>query len=490
MSLQLRDYQESTMDLLRQAFIRGANAVMLYLPTGGGKTECAISLLNLTMEKGNKSAMVMDRRVLCDQTSDRLAGYQIDHGVLMAGHWRYRPEKSIQICSVQTLEAREGFPAIKLMIVDEAHSSRKSINNFILQHPEIKVVGLSASPFTKGLGKIYQEVVCGATTKQLVDLKQLVPLRVFISKEIDMDGAKKIGGEWSDAETTSRAIKITGDVVSEWIKKTHEIYGRPVKTIIFTSGVEHGIDLSRKFAEAGYNFISLSYKDDNEFKQEVIKDFNRDDTEIHGLLACDLLTKGYDAPSIMMGISARPFSKSFSSHVQQLGRVMRPYPGKEFATWLDFSGNYLRFLGQWHETYEEGVHTLDDKDKTAKELKKEQKEAAVCPRCKAVWPKNSDTCSHCGMVRERKNKVEAVAGEMQELHGQKAEKYSSEYKEQFYHGLIGYLRSCGKNENRAYHLYKEKFGIYPTWKKVAGVHTIEQENWVRRANLKWAKSKL
>lgn len=477
------------MSKLRQAFASGLNAVMLYLPTGGGKTECSISLLDMARQKGNRSAMVMDRRILCDQTSARLTKYDIDHGVLMSGHWRYRPEKDIQICSVQTLEAREGFPAIKLMVVDEAHSSRKSINNFILKHPEIKVVGLSASPFTKGLGKIYQGVVCGATTKQLVELKQLVPLRVFISKEIDMEGVKKIGGEWSDGETTSRAIKITGDVVSEWVKKTHEIFGGPVKTIIFTAGVEHGIDLSRKFAEAGYNFISISYKDDNEYKDEVIKDFHRDDTEIHGILACDILTKGFDCPSVLMGVSARPFSKSYSSHVQQLGRVMRPNEGKEFAVWLDFSGNYLRFLDQWQDTYEVGVHSLDDKDKPVKEPKKSEKEAASCPRCHAVWPQDSDTCAHCGMVRTRKSKVEAVAGEMSELHGQKKDKYTSEYKEAFYHGLIGHLRQGGKNEGRAYHLYKEKFGVYPTWKKEAIEPTIEIMNWVHRANIKFAKSR-
>ena len=102
--LQLRGYQEDALNKLRASFANGHRAVMFYLPTGGGKTECAISLLDLADKKGNKSAMVMDRRILCDQTSKRLGKYNIDHGVLMAGHWRYRPEKPIQICSVQTLE--------------------------------------------------------------------------------------------------------------------------------------------------------------------------------------------------------------------------------------------------------------------------------------------------------------------------------------------------------------------------------------------------
>ena len=167
----------------------------------------------------------------------------------------------------------------------------------------------------------------------------LVPLRVFIAKEIDMSGAKKVAGEWSQAETSKRGMQITGDVVAEWVKMTHEVFGRPRKTIVFCSGVDHGADLARKFAEAGFNFISLSYRDDDDFKKEIIEEFSKPDTEIHGLIATDILTKGFDCVDVMIGVSARPFSKSLSSHIQQMGRVMRSNQddpeSKTFALWLD-----------------------------------------------------------------------------------------------------------------------------------------------------------
>ncbi len=335
MSLLLRDYQESSLVKLREGFIAGHRAQMLYAPTGSGKTETAISLLSATADKGNRVAMVLDRRILCDQTSERLQKYDIDHGVLMAGHWRYRTDRIIQICSAQTLEARGSFPGLKLLIVDEAHCTRKSVAEFIQNNPQVKVIGLSASPFTKGLGSIYTNVVNATTTRELVNSGQLAPLRVFISKEIDMGGAKKVAGEWSQKEATERGIKITGDIVSEWVKKTHEIYGEPKKTIVFCAGVAHGEDLARKFAEAGYNFMSISYKDEDEFKSDVIADFARLGSSIHGLIATDILTKGFDQADIHFGISARPFTKSFSSHVQQLGRVMRPHHEKESAIWID-----------------------------------------------------------------------------------------------------------------------------------------------------------
>ena len=281
-SLSLRPLQAKMIDELREAFRLGHRSIVCYGPCGFGKTELAIHLMESTKGKGNRSAMVLDRIILCDQTSLRLQKYSIDHGVLQSGHWRYRPHEAIQVCSAQTLEARGSLPGMNLMIVDECHAQRKQTIEFIRNHPDIRVIGLSASPFTKGLGKTYSHVVSTTTIKEQVDGGWLAPLRVFIAHEIDMTGAKKVAGEWSQKEATERGIKITGDIVSEWVKKTHEIFGGPRKTIVFCSGVAHGEDLQQKFAEAGYNFVSISYRDDEEFKKDVIDDFAKPDTQIHG----------------------------------------------------------------------------------------------------------------------------------------------------------------------------------------------------------------
>jgi len=458
MGLELRQYQSDTLEALRNGFAMGNRSQILYAPTGAGKTEMAIALLDAVRKKGNKAAMILDRIVLCDQTSQRLNNYDIDHGVLQSGHWRYRPYEHIQVCSAQTLEKRGEFPGLNLLIVDEAHQTRRQTMDFIKNNPDIRVIGLTATPFTKGLAKTYSNVISTVTTKDLVDGNFLVPLRVFISKEIDMSGVKKVAGEWNQLETTKRGMKITGDIVTEWIKKTHEVFGRPRKTIIFCSGVEHGSDLSRKFAEQGFNFISVSYKDDDEFKRDVIEDFAKPDTEIHGLIATDILTKGFDVPDVMIGVSARPFSKSLSSHIQQMGRVMRKADGKEYALWLDHSGNYLRFRADWEDVYENGVKELDDgKEKAKKEPTDKEKEEAKCPVCEHLWPPSSDTCANCGHVRERKNKVVVEAGSLEELTGTMAR----ENKQAWWSQLQWYVAHNGWASGRAAHTYKEKFGVWP-----------------------------
>jgi superfamily II DNA or RNA helicase len=276
--LQLRPYQERAIEALRDGFARGFKSQVLYAPTGAGKTEMAIALLDATKRKLNSCGMIMDRIILCEQTSQRLEKYQIDHGVLMSGHWRYRPYEKIQICSAQTLEKREMFPDFSLAVIDECHTVREKIAEYIRNNPNMRVVGLSATPFTKGMALTYDNIISTVTTQQLMDQGVLVPLKIYVAKEIDMSGAKKVAGEWSQAEATERGLKITGDIVAEWVKKTHEIFGKPEKTIVFCSGVAHGTELSKKFAEQGYNFVSVSYHDTNEEKQEVIREFSKPDS--------------------------------------------------------------------------------------------------------------------------------------------------------------------------------------------------------------------
>ena len=488
--LNLRDYQEAALEKLREKFREGHKAVLLYGPTGSGKGEQAVSLMLNSSEKGKRSAIVMDRRVLCDQTSKRLDKYNIDHGVLMSGHWRYRPDRRIQVCTAQTIEKRGSLMELELLIVDEAHDQRKQIIDYI-KHTNIKAVGLSASPFTAKLGNTYTAVVSATTTKKLVDDGWLAPLRVYIAKQIDMDGAKKVAGEWSDADASERGIKITGDVVAEWVSKTHEIFGRPVKTIVFCSGVAHGQDLAQKFAAAGYNFVSLSYKDDDETKTEAIAEFSKPDSFIHGLIATDILSKGFDVPDTLIGISARPFSKSFSSHVQQMGRVMRSSPGKEFGVWLDFSGNYLRFREKWDDLYENGVNELrEGAEKQMKEPTEQEKKDAKCPKCGHLWPKNTDTCPACGFVLVRRNSVVALPGEMVELDpsAAKKDKFSSEYKERFYQELLGYAKFKNYSDGWAYHKYIEKFGVKPSWKKQAASTSYTTMQWIKSRQIAYAKS--
>ena len=487
MSLKLRDHQAAVIDGLREGFKEGHRTQLLYAPTGFGKTEVAIHLMEAVAAKYKRAAIVLDRLVLVEQTSMRLNKYGLDHGVFQSGHWRYRPYERLQVCSAQTLERRDDFPKVDLLIVDECHIARKQTTDYIHANPEVKVVGLTATPFTKGLGSIYSNVITGATTGWLVDNKWLTPLRVYIAKEIDMTGAKKVAGEWSNDVVTERGLRLVGDIVDEWVTKTTEIFGRPEKTIVFCAGVAHGAALVQKFAERGYNFISISYKDDDEFKKAAIEDFSKPDTQIHGLIATDILTRGFDVPDVKIGVSARPFSKSLSAHVQQMGRVMRSFEGKDYALWLDHSGNYLRFRKEWDKLFTEGVKTLDKiVDKAHKEPTEREKKESKCPECGYLWPARADTCPACGHVRQRKNDVVSIPGTLEEL--LQTNRAKADEKQRFYSELLHIAIQNNYQRGWVSHKYREKFGVWPkNMREEPEIPSYQTVNWVTHRNMAFAK---
>lgn len=488
----LRPYQNNSIEALRNGFRENHIRQILCAATGAGKSVIALSMIESAQLKNSRVLFICERRILVEQFSAHLDTLKLEHGVLMASHWRFRPQYPIQVASAQTLEKMESLPKFDIIFIDEAHAAmRKSVIDMFARFPTTRVIGLTATPFSPKLSPHFTNVVNVITMRELVDDGHLVPFRVFAAKEIDTDGLKTaFDGEFEREGMETRARQITGDVVSDYIRLSTEIYGELRKGIVFTSGIAHGTDLAQKFNEAGVNAVQISSNDDDEYKAEVLKDFKRADSEIKLVLSSEILERGFDQSDIDFVILAKAIKKSFSKYVQMIGRGARPHPGKGFCVIQDHGSNWLRHLSNWESLYSEGVHELssdpDKKDK--KEPTPKEREAAKCHKCGAIWPGNSDTCAHCGATRIRQNNVTVVPGEMKELTSAKADKYSSEYKEKFYQGMIGLFRSQGKNEGRAFFLYKEKFGIEPTWKKQAVEPSIEVANYVRSRNIAYAKS--
>jgi hypothetical protein len=285
-------------------------------------------------------------------------------------------------------------------------------------------------------------------------------------------------------------MKITGDIVAEWYKKTYEVFGKPVKSIVFCAGVAHGRDLEKKFKEAGFNFVSISYKEDDEFKRQTIEEFSKPDSTIQGLIATDILTRGFDVSDVLIGVSARPFSKSLSSHVQQLGRVMRSHEGKEFALWLDHSGNYLRFRNDWDDLYEYGVKELKEGKESARaEPTEKEKRESKCPACSGLWTSSNNICDECGFEKKVQKNVISVAGELQELDSKRNRKSVDSAK--FYGELLYYARYKGYKDGWASHKYKEKFGVFPA-KGLSNElipPSLETSNWIKSKAIAYAKGR-
>ncbi|HQR22812.1 MAG TPA: DEAD/DEAH box helicase family protein, partial [Burkholderiaceae bacterium] len=228
---------------LRKGRGEGHRCQMLMSPTGSGKTYLGMRAISEALKKGRRAMFVCDRRTLINQASETADRYGLDyHSVFMANHWRKNAAPFV-IASAQTL-ARRNWPEVDLIVVDEAHTQMKVWTDYI-QTTKASVIGLSATPFSPGLGKLFTNIVNAATMSQLVAEGILTPLRVLSCTPTDMKGAATAGGEWTDKAVEERGAKIVGDVVSEWMK-----YGENRKTIVFGATIAHCEELCRSFREA------------------------------------------------------------------------------------------------------------------------------------------------------------------------------------------------------------------------------------------------
>lgn len=493
-SLQLRPYQASSVESLRAGFRANHIRQVLAAPTGAGKSRIMEHMIRSAMDKGSRIMFVCERRILVEQFSKHLDNAGISHGVLMAKHWRFRPYEKVQIASAQTLERMASIPLVDIVFIDELHAClRKSIISMIVAHPKLRIVGATATPFHPAIGVHFSNVVSVTTMAKLVEEKFLVPFRVFVAKEIDTKGLKVVAGEWKKDDLEKRGQQIVGDVVADYIRISSDVFGGYRKTICFSCGIAHGAELAQKFQEAGINAIQISSEDDEEYRDEVLKDFAKPDSDIKMLISVAILSRGFDQSDVDYVILARPLKKSFSEHVQMVGRGARIHPGKELCVIQDNSGNWLRFQDDWDKLYNDGVEELSagQDTKPKKEPTDAQKEAAKCPKCSVVWS-GGDTCAHCGHVRVKRNEVQAVAGEMVEINAttRKPEKYSTDFKTEFYAQLLGYAEDRGHNPGSAWHRYKEKFGVGPSMAKPApALPGLVVLNFVKSQNIRKAKAR-
>ena len=240
----LRPYQVESIGDLREQFRQGHTKIVLAAPTGSGKSVMMLEIIQGAEKKGSRSLFICERRILVEQFSRHLDSIGVDHGVLMANHWRFRPHAKVQVASAQTLERMESWPAFDLVFIDELHACmRKSVVAMLKARPGLKVIGATATPFHPAIAEHFTAITSVISMSDLVDNGSLVPFRVFVAKEIDTLGVPVVAGEWKKDELEKRGQQIVGDIVTDYVRISQEVFGGYRKTICFSCGVAHGADL-------------------------------------------------------------------------------------------------------------------------------------------------------------------------------------------------------------------------------------------------------
>lgn len=470
----LRPSQEKAINDLRLAVKDGHKRVMLQAPTGYGKTVVAAAIAESCLRKGTRMIFCVPLLSLIDQTVLRFEEQGITEvGVIQGNHPKTDYSQPIQVASIQTLQKRN-IPEADLIVIDEAHVNYKFVEKWINSDKwkDVPVIGLSASPWSRGLGLRYGKLIIAATLKQLIEEKSLSDFKVYAPSTPDLDGVRTVRGDFHEGDLSSAMDKpqITADIVSTWLK-----LGQNRPTILFAVDRNHARSLQEQFEKVKVNCGYIDGETPPEEREEVRKKFHSGEIKVVSSVNCLTTGLDWDVRCLILG---RP-TKSEILHVQQIGRALRTAPGKDYALILDHAGNHHRlgFVTDIH--YEE---LCENKVKPKKKAEKESdpKKTITCPSCKEVKKSWSPVCSSCGYRYSVVSKVVTAEGELVyfDVNGKQSmvvTPLSQRTRQEWYSGLIKFAKEKDYKPSWASLAYKEKFGEWPNGLKKFPSLTINQE---------------
>ena len=454
-----RPFQVTAHEKLREGRKAGHKNQMLMSPTGSGKTYLGLRVIHEALLRGKRAVFVCDRTTLINQTSAVADRYGLSaHGILQASHWRVNREAPFQIASAQTL-ARRDWPQADVIVIDEAHTQMAVWANYI-NDCQASVVGLSATPFSTGLGKLFTNLVNATTMHDLTQSGVLVPMRVFSCTTANMEGAETAGGEWTDRAAAERGTGIIGDVVSEWLK-----FGEGRKTIVFGATIAHCEELCNAFNQAGVMASIFTADTTPEERESLLREYRKHDSTLRILISVEALAKGFDVPDVGCIVDCRPLRKSLSTAIQMWGRGLRSSPetGKTDCLLLDHSGNILRFAEDYTDLFFNGLGALDAGDKLDRTVRREdaeEKAKKACPSC--GYKPFVGRCMACGHQVSKLANIEVASGVMREVTIGK--KKLADDSRHLWEQVCAYARAHSrpeKQQGRAFHLFRDMTGESP-----------------------------
>ncbi|WP_376690095.1 DEAD/DEAH box helicase [Wenzhouxiangella sp. EGI_FJ10409] len=493
----LRPYQSDAVDALRASLAQGRRAPCLVMPTGSGKTHVAAHLIRACVDKGNRAVFLAPRRELIYQTSEKLAGVDVNHGVLMAGEPRsLYPE--VQVGCIPTMyrrciaDERLPLPKADLVLVDEAHLSIAKTARAIIDAYVDKgaaVIGLTATPCRSdgaGLGQIYDDLVEGPSVATLINEGHLVPARYFAGAKPDLEGVKVQAGDYNQRELGERVnrVELIGDVVENWAR-----IARDRQSFVFAVNVSHSRALCEEFQAIGVKAEHLDGHTPNDERAEILERLRRGDTQV--ITNCDVLSYGVDFPPVSAVVLAKP-TKSIARYFQMVGRGLRTHPRKDDCLVLDHAGavQQIGFVDDPMPWSLEGKETVQDR--IAGE--RSEPEPIQCGDCGAEF-RPARECPNCGAEQggTYSKAIEAHEAELREIDRQRkladARQWTFEDKRRFYAELKAIAQRHGYKPGWVAHKYRTKTGVWPQGLKDEPPiePSLETQAWVRSQNIRFAK---
>jgi len=359
--IQLRPYQAECLDAIWRYFQNGGKGnPVIALPTGTGKSLIPAIFIRdvLKIWPTQRFLLLTHVSTLIRQNADVMlrAWPEAPLGIHSAALKQRDTAQPIVYAGIQSaIKNTSLFGHRDIIFVDEAHMISTEENsqylNFLatakLINPNLKIIGMSATPFRMGYGLItenhlFTDIVHDLTGmdafNQLIAegyLAPLVPLRTKVELDISAVGFTK--GEFIQSQLQN-AVDIA-EITFSALREAVAAGQNRRSWLIFASGIEHSDHIAEMLMQFGVQCASVHSKQSNEYNLKALaahKNF-----ELQAITSYSKLTTGLDHPGIDLIIDLRP-TLSIPLHVQKYGRGTRPCDGKTDCLVLDFAKNTIR----------------------------------------------------------------------------------------------------------------------------------------------------
>ncbi|WP_312393613.1 DEAD/DEAH box helicase [Mixta calida] len=358
MSFTLRPYQQEAVAATLNHFRRSQQPAVIVLPTGAGKS---LVIAELARVARGRVLVLAHVKELVAQNHGKYCALGLEADIFAAGLARKESQSKVVFGSVQSVARNlaQFDSAFSLLIVDECHrigddensQYQQILTHLRLHNPQLRLLGLTATPYRLGKGWIYRfhyhGMVRGDERALFHDCIYELPLRYMIKhgflvppERLDMPVVQydfsrlnaQANGLFSEADL-NRELKqqqrITPHIISQIVEFAADRKG----VMIFAATVEHAKEVLALLPD-GKALVSAETPGPE--RDALIDAFKRQ--QIKYLVNVAVLTTGFDAPHVDLIAILRP-TESVSLYQQIVGRGLRLSEGKTDCLILDYAGN-------------------------------------------------------------------------------------------------------------------------------------------------------
>mgnify|MGYP002859186361 CR=1 FL=1 len=225
------------------------------------------------------------------------------------------------------------------IIIDECHHASSETYQKILNYFEPQfLLGITATPERMDGEDVFslfdQNVPYELRLRDAIINGLVVPFKYYgIRDDLIEYGVKETKGhKFVEQFSDDKHVEF----ISQMIEK-YRIPGQKLKALAFCRDISHAIRMSQALEEY-YKTGYLTGRNTVGERVKAYKDLQDDHADLEILFTVDILNEGVDIPGVNMVLLLRP-TDSQTIFIQQLGRGLRKYEGKQYVTVLDFIGN-------------------------------------------------------------------------------------------------------------------------------------------------------